>query len=520
MDLRELINGLSRPETWPRPPGRVEVVQTHASVVLLGEDEVYKLKKPVDFGFLDYSDLEKRRLACEAEVRLNRRLAPGVYLGVVPVTAEPRLGGEGEAIEWAVHMRRLPEGKTLRSLLAAGVCDAALLERVARTLASFFAAADRGPHVAQAASFAELERNCLENFDHAAAHVGQTLTKGVLERSRALTERELAAQRSLIEDRVGRGMPRDGHGDLRLDHVYEIEGEILVVDCIEFNDRFRFQDPVCDVAFLVMELNFAGRRDLAASFADSYFEAAGDAEGRALLPLFIAYRQAVRGKVRSLEAAEEEVPAGRRESARRLARAHFLAGLSELAQRGERPALALVGGPPACGKSTLARGLAAASGFERFGSDETRKRLAGLAPTQDGAAAFAQGLYTPSWTKATYDELLRLARERLSDGRRVVVDATFAEDSRRLPFLELAREFGLPAVWLDLQLDAAESRRRLLARHDDSSDANAEVQDRSRAGFEPPGETSAAFRIALLADGSPEDTLTRALAALRAAALA
>jgi len=520
MDLRELIGGLSRPDCWPRPPGRVEVVQTHASVVLLGNDEVYKLKKPVNFGFLDYSDLEKRRLACEAEVRLNRRLAPGVYLGVVPVTAGPRLGGEGEPIEWAVHMRRLPEDRTFRSLLAAGACDEALLERLAKTLASFFQATESGPRVSEAASFAELERNCLENFDHAAAHVGRTLTRGVLGRFRALTERELAAQRSLIEERVARGMARDGHGDLRLDHVYEIEGELLVIDCIEFNDRFRYQDPVCDVAFLVMELNFAGRRDLATSFADSYFEAAGDAEGHSLLPLFVAYRQAVRGKVRSLEAAEQEVPADRRATARRLARAHFLAGLSELSPPASRPALVLVGGPPACGKSTLARGLAAGAGFVPFGSDETRKRLAGLAPTDDATAAYGEGIYTAERTEETYGELFRLAREKLRSGERVVVDATFAEETRRLPFLELARELGLPALWIDLQLDAGESRRRLLARHGDASDADTEVQARSRAAFEPPSETSEASRIALPADGSPEETLDRALTALRAADLA
>jgi aminoglycoside phosphotransferase family enzyme/predicted kinase len=516
MDVRELIEGLSRPEAWPRPPARVELVQTHASLVFLGEDEVYKLKKPVDFGFLDYSTLDKRRLACEAEVSLNRRLAPEVYLGVVPVTAGPRLGGEGEALEWAVHMRRLPDDCTLRALLEQDACDDALLARLAKKLSRFFTAADGGADVARSASFEVIERHCLENFDHALRQEEVGLSARVLQRFRGLTVLELGARRELIERRAAAGRARDGHGDLRLDHCYEIDGELLIVDCIEFNDSLRHQDPVCDVAFLVMELESAGRADLAASFADAYFTASGDAEGRALLPLYVAYRQAVRGKVRSLEAADEGVAPEQREAAAIRAGKHFLQGLARLAPPSERPALVLVGGPPACGKSTLARGLCEQAGFERISSDETRKALAGLSPLEDGSSAPGEGIYTAEWTERTYQACFRLAVERLNDGGRVVVDASFGSDERRAPFLLAAQLLGASALWLDLELDAEEARRRLQDRGVDASDANAAVQEQLRSAHEPPGNATSAFHQGLPASGSPGQVLARALDLIRA----
>lgn len=522
-ELQDLIDGLSRPEAWPRLQERVEVVQTHASVVFLGDEEVHKLKKPVDFGFLDYSSLEKRRRCCEAEVRLNRRLAEDVYLGVVPVTEGPaglRFGGEGEALEWAVRMRRLPEERTFRSLLEDGALEAGTLERFARRLARFFAAAGAGPEVQELARFAVVERNCLENFETARSRAGGLVDETVFARFEELTRRELARRHSAIERRAEEGLARDGHGDLRLDHAYLLEdGELLVVDCIEFNERFRFQDPACDVAFLVMELEFAGCHDLAESFAAAFFGVSDDAEGAALLPLYTAYRHAVRAKVRGLQAEEAEVPEAERASAAAAARAHWLAGLATLAPPDERPVLVLVGGPPASGKSTLARGLAERDGFERISSDETRKRLAGLHPDEEAAASWGEGIYAPEWTERTYAACLRLARESLESGGRVVVDASFREDSHRRAFVELARSLGLRVLWLDCELDARTAAARLRARSADAadaSDADAAVQRRIRESWEPPSELTERVRRPVPTAGSPAETLALARTLLEA----
>lgn len=388
MELARLIAALADPAAYPRSLGveAVEVRQTHISAVFLAGPFAYKLKKPLDLGFLDYSTLERRRYFCEQEVRLNRRLAPAVYLGVVPVTADAagvRMEGHGEIIDWAVKMVRLPDEAMLRERLRRGELGREPLEALARRLAAFHARAEAGPAVAAYGRFEVVAGNARENFDQAAPHVGTTLSRAVFERLRSLTEAALAGLRPLIEARAARGVPRDGHGDLRLDHIYLFPdrappGDLVIIDCIEFNDRFRCADPMADIAFTVVDLIHHGRRDLAAAFADAYFRAAGDVEGRALLPFYTAYRTAVRGKVEGMELAEPEVPEAERSAALVRARAHWLLALSELESPSRRPCLVLIGGLPGTGKTTLARGLAGRAGFDVIRSDLVRKELAGL----------------------------------------------------------------------------------------------------------------------------------------------
>ncbi len=299
--------------------------RTHISVVLLAGDYAYKLRKPLDLGFLDFSTPEKRRRACEDEVRLNRRLAPDVYLGVVPVTRGPegpRFGGEGEVLEHAVRMRRLPPGATAAARLERGELDRESLERVARRVARFHREAASGPEIARYGRWEVVAGNARENFEQTVGHVGDVVTAAVHDRTRELTERELRRRRGLIEERAEGGAPRDTHGDLLLEHVYlfpdrEPPGDVVIVDCIEFNDRFRYADPVADAAFPVMDLTVRGRRDLARRFADAYFAASDDPDGRRLLDLYVSYRAAVRAKVRGISARQADLPAGERREARR-----------------------------------------------------------------------------------------------------------------------------------------------------------------------------------------------------------
>jgi len=302
MELGQLIEALSEPAAYPFPAEEVKVCQTHISAVFLADGYAYKIKKPVNLGFLDFSTLEKRRHYCEEEVRLNRRLAAAVYLGAVPVTQTgQKLGveGSGEVVGWAVKMQRLPEEATLEKYLERGELTADLVEALARRVASFHVHARRGEDIARFGSFATVAGNARENFAQAAPLVGTTLSQSVYDRLRSLTESSLARLHSLIDDRCRRGVPCDTHGDLHLDHVYLLpdrppSDNLVIVDCIEFNERFRFADPVADMAFLVMDLRFHGRPDLAQVFADAYFQTAGDEDGRALLPFYTAYRAAVR----------------------------------------------------------------------------------------------------------------------------------------------------------------------------------------------------------------------------------
>jgi aminoglycoside phosphotransferase family enzyme/predicted kinase len=529
MEFIRLIEALSDPAAYPGPApvGAVEVHQTHISAVFLAGPFAYKVKKPLNLKFLDFGTLERRRHFCEEEVRLNRRLAPTVYLGVIPVTrdgAEVRMGGRGAVVDWAVKMVRLPDDVTLRERLRRGELGVVPVEDLARRIVAFHARAEAGPAVAACGRFAVVAGNARENFDQAAAHVGTTVRPSVFERVRGLTESDLADLRALIEGRAGRGVPRDGHGDLRLGHVYLFPdrpppGDLVVIDCIEFDGRYRRADPVADMAFLAMDLARHGRRDLAAAFADAYFRASGDAEGRALLPFYTAYRAAVRGKVDGMELAEAEVPVAERAAALDRARAHWLLALGALEQPGRRPCLVLVGGLPGSGKTTLARGLAAEAGFALIRTDLVRKGLAGLPGGEVTAAPFEAGIYSPGWSDRTYAECGRRAEALLFEGRRVLVDASFRTEAGRRAFLELGTRWGVPALLLVCRAEPEVVRGRLERRRDDASDADWSVYLRAAERWEECNESTRRATRVIDSGGAPQAGLARALGLLREAGL-
>jgi aminoglycoside phosphotransferase family enzyme/predicted kinase len=523
MELACLIAALSDPTAYPHPVETVEVRQTHISVVFLAGPYAYKVKKPLDLGFLDYSTLALRRHFCEREVVLNCRLAPMVYLGVVPVARvgdSIKVDGPGEAIEWAVKMKRLPEDATLREWLRREEVTVGQVEALAAKVAAFHAHAESGPHVSAAGQFEAVARNARENFEQSSAHVGTTLSRPVFERLRRLTEEALARLRPVIEDRAARGVPRDGHGDLRLGHVYlfparQPPGDLVIVDCIEFADRFRHADPVADMAFLVMDFARHGRRDLGHASAEAYFRASADAEGRTLLPFYTAYRAAVRGKVHGLKHTEQEVPAPERATALAEARAHWLLALGELEEAGRRPGLVLVGGLPGTGKSTLARSLAEHAGFAVVRSDLVRKEIVGLGGGSPAPAPYGEGIYSPEWTARTYAECARRAESLLFEGERVVVDASFGKESHRRDFLELAHRWGVPAVFLLCRAEPTVVRARLKDRRHDASDADWPVYLEAAARWEEPGPITERSTREIVSDVVRERATSRALDVLR-----
>ena len=493
--IERLIEQLSRPDAYPHGAEHLQIHQTHASVVFLAGGYAYKFKKPVDLKFVDYSTFEKRVHFCRREIELNERLAPDVYLSVVGVVE-----GEGglridldadpdadEVIEPAVRMRRLNEEDTLLARFDRGAIPPGIFDRLGRVLARFHSKAERGEHVDEYARFEVVEKNGLDNFAQAQEQVGQTVYPEVFHRLEMLTRRRLDELEALISKRADAGVARDTHGDLRLEHVYVTGDEIRVVDCIEFNEAFRYADPVSDIAFLAMDLGFRGHDDEAAQLLDSYFEQCGDSEGRKLVDFYVAYRSCVRAKVHGMKSMESEVPEEQRQIAGRKARAHWLYALATLEESGEGPELLLLAGLPAAGKSTLGRRMVQRGEVDvLIETDVVRKELAGLDPEVSADAEFGAGIYTREFSEKTYREVFRRAAGQLEKGRRVAIAATFVSDQRRVEAIEVARRLGVPVRFIECKIPDEVARKRLIEREDDVSDAGVEVYEKLKQAWEMP----------------------------------
>lgn len=522
-ELSTLLEHLTRPRAFPQKlivHEPVPVIQTHASAVLLAGDRAYKLKKARDFGFFDYSTPDLRRRFCEQEVVLNSRLAPHVYLGVAPVLEDAggtfRFGqvfspgqipvpneklGTARVVDYAVVMQRLPEEATLAARVAARTATPTLMAAVAEPLVRFHTSIPTNKHIAEFGSLRVIRGNWDENFEQMRPYIGRSLDQATFDRLSTYIYDFMEGYATLFSTRIHEQRIRDCHGDLRLQHVYvfEREGsaspEISVVDCIEFNERFRYSDVASEIAFLAMELDAAGRSDLSRAFVDAYVAISGDAALYELLPFYACYRACVRGKVLSFQLDQPEVPEVQRESARQEASALFSLAAS-YASGPTRPTLLLVGGLMGTGKSTLAGGLQEQLGWALISSDATRKQLAGLEPSQPQADAFGEGLYSVTWSARTYQAMLDQAALLLASGRSVILDATFARVAYRHAAAQEATLHGANLVFVECQISRELALSRLAQRwkarlaHQPSlssmaSDARPELYDAQVESWQP-----------------------------------
>ncbi len=498
--LPEYVRALLDPAAYPHAPAGVELRQTHISWVFLAGDLVYKTKKPVDFGFISQIEAETRERFCHAELRLNRRLAPGVYRGVVPIVRMPdgRHAAEGdpsagEVVEHAVKMRRLPDDRTLERLLAAGEAPSDLAERLARRLIAFHESAAVVPNDPDFAGAPAERAWWAREYGEAAPFIGDTWRPEDAAATRAFIEDTLDRDAALFDERLAAGRVIEGHGDLRAAHVYllgdDADEAITIVDCIEFNEQFHFRylDAGYDVAFLAMDLEALGHADLGDELAGRYLAAAGDETLGLLQPLHRAYRAFVRGKVESIGARAPETP---EEQARALAAsaARFFRLAASYAERRAAPQLVALSGLPASGKSTGAATLACRVGAAYLSSDVVRKQLAGIDPRERVREEWRAGLYSPEMTERTYEELRARAARLLRGGRAVVLDAMHGRRSERDAVRALAAEHGAPATIAELRIDDATAHARIAGREDDplrTSDATWAVYEAQRDGFEP-----------------------------------
>ncbi|MEK7679353.1 MAG: AAA family ATPase, partial [Deltaproteobacteria bacterium] len=389
---------------------------------------VYKVKKPVNFGFLVFTTLKKRHRYCKEEVRLNRRLSKGIYLDVVKITQSAgkfRIAGKGKAVEYAVKMRRIPERRILQDMLLKDKVTGRTLARVARAIASFHKKAKTSAHIRRYGSLEAVKANTAENFSQTKTQIGKTLSKKLYKKINSFALGFLKDNALLFAERMKGGFIRDCHGDIHAEHI-SISKRIDIIDCIEFNERFRYSDTVSDIAFLLMDIDFLGRADLSRILEEEYFKASRDAGGRAVLDFYKCHMAYVRGKVEGFKYMESEVEEKDRFASYISSLLHYrLAGL--YAQGGFRPVLVIVRGLSGSGKSTVAEAVSNALNAVLLSSDVIRKKLAGAAPGKHRFEGFKKGIYSEDMTEKTYSAMAEKAFGQLASGRNVVLDATFSK---------------------------------------------------------------------------------------------
>lgn len=514
-DHAAMVTSLRDPAAFPHPVDTVRVVETHLSTVLLAGEYAYKLKKPVDLGFADFSTLERRRAACDDEVRLNRRTAESIYLGVVPVTRGAgeiglRLGGAGEAIDYAVHMRRFDEASRADRLAASGRLDAALIDRLALAIADLHARCAMAPPDSAFGSPDSIRYWAASNSGELRRLVGEA-DAGRVAGLEAWAEGEFARRAPLFAERRARGFVRECHGDLHLGNVVQLGAELVPFDCIEFNAELRFIDVLSDLAFTWMDLVDHGLPQLAARLLNRYLEATGDYAGLATLRFYAVYRALVRSKVALLRRAQPgAAAAGEARDCER-----YLRVAETLAQ--PAPALlVLASGVTGSGKTTVAQHLLERLGAVRVRSDVERKRLAGLAPEDHSQARIGAPLYDTQATRLTYEQLARSAAAIVGAGFPAIVDATFLKQAERRVFRGLAQRLGAKFAIVACTAAASALRERVAARATlgaDASDATAQVLAAQLASVEPPAEDERPFVEAIDTDTDLE-SLARRCAAL------
>jgi aminoglycoside phosphotransferase family enzyme/predicted kinase len=458
--------------------GAEELIETHISWVFLRQADVYKLKKPVNFGFLDFSDVARRRAACLSELELNARLAPGIYLdvlsvvrgadGVHRVARGPEDGAAGaggaapDVVDYVVHMVRLPEASRADLRLERGALRGEDIDAIADLLARFHERAESSDAISEYGRLEVIRGNVEENFMQSRELLEQLVPEGAEAEVEARQKRFIREHEALFESRRLGGKVRDGHGDLRLEHVYLRDGQApVVIDCIEFNERFRFADVCADLAFLSMDLENQGRHDLKERLLARYVAASGDHDLYALVDFYESYRAYVRAKVQSFSLANGTLGFAARERAEAAARRYLLLSLAAERPPLGAPRLLAVGGLIASGKSTLAQALGQKLGVPVIGSDDTRKRLLGVAPTAPVHAEPWQDAYGADMSARVYGEVLRRARVVLESGRSVIVDASFRSRVDREAARALAGRVGASFSFIECRVSEDVARARL-----------------------------------------------------------
>jgi uncharacterized protein len=519
-----LVRALMNASIYDHPVVSFQLIETHISWVLLTGPYAYKIKKPVNAGFLDFSTLDRRRFFCEEELRLNRRLAAPLYCAVVPITGSvevPRLGGEEPVIDYAVKMRQFPQEAQLDRLVEGGALHIEQVDALAVDVAAFHHRADQGADRGDADSpFGTPERIELpmrENFKQIRSSFDKQAgdepdgpdglpgdRNEQLRRLQIWSEADHAAHRDDFVQRKAGGFVRECHGDLHLANMVLWEGRVLPFDCLEFDAHLRWIDVMSDVAFVTMDLAKRGRPEWANRLLNRYLEESGDYAGLRVLRSYQVYRALVRAKVAALRRRQT----GTRADRHRLWENY--GGYAELAERYSQPGapwLLITHGLSGSGKTAVSQWLVDARGAVRVRSDVERKRLFGLAPLVRTESPLDAGLYTPEAGRRTYDRLAELAGEILDAGYPAIVDGACLQRGQRDCLRAVAARRGMPCVILDVQAPEALVRERVgrrVCEGTDASEANLAVLERQIASREPLGSDEVAGAVRVRTESRPD----------------
>ncbi len=461
--LPEIAQALLNPGIYPDTTAKVEMMQTQMSFVFLTGKYVYKTKKPVNLGYLDYSTLEKRLFFCRQEVELNRRLSPDVYLGVIPITRHQgkiSLSGEGEVIDYAVKMLYLPQNRMMNVLLEQNRVTPEMVEAVAKLLVKFHGEAATGPEINNFGKIETIRLNVEENFSQTDRYIDRAITARQYKNIREYNYRLLEEKSALFNERIKGNHIRDCHGDLHSAHIC-FTRPLSIYDCIEFNERFRFNDIIAEIGFLAMDLDHYGRADLSRTFIETYTRLSRDYQIRELLKFYKCYRAYVRGKVGCFKLDDPYVPEDEKLRTQESCRQYF--ELAEAYTR-TRPVLFITSGLTGSGKSTLSMALARRTGATVISSDIVRKKLAAIPVNEHRFEEPDGGIYTPEFSRRTYDALFSSASSILAEGDHVILDASFIKSEERRRAQKTAQETGADYFIIECKLDPENTRRRLSQR--------------------------------------------------------
>lgn len=485
-----ILKSLHYPSAFPVHTETVELLQTHVSWIFLTDTHVFKIKKPINLGFLNFSTLELRHFYCLEELRLNRRLCLDVYEQVIELH-ETENGasfvGDGKVIDYAVMMKRLPTDRMLDRLVDSGAISTADICLIADKISVFHSTAPTSQHISHFGSLEEIRFNWEENFKQTVQFTTSTLPESVRENIHLYVKNFTRSHRNLFDMRVENGYIRECDGDIHLGNICLADNKAYIFDCIEFNERFRYSDTAADIAFLLMDLDFHGRPDLAEAAQSEYIKVSGDANCAKIIPFYKVYRAYIRGKVESFELLDSGITLEVRLNAEKRAIRYFRLAQGYCLRKLIPPTLFITSGTMGCGKSTMAGQLAFELDLSLFSSDVARKRLAGISPETAVQVPFKKGIYSNEMSVETYRQLEKLSTTELASGRSVVVDAGFGRRVERERFARVASANNAQFVILYVECPPDEQQRRLYERSFDKtaiSDGRVELLNQQITLFE------------------------------------